>query len=120
MHARSGQLQGIFGFLRPLIHVRILVWSWSVDKNDGVDLRTAGKKSRGVIKIRLSSKHNEIESDTKQMQQKSDSLGETKLNFLEPRFYWSWPEREVPKETPFAVPKTAAVVASCGFESDWR
>ena len=36
MHARSGQLQGIFGFLRPLIHVRILVWSWSVDKNDGV------------------------------------------------------------------------------------
>ena len=36
MHARSGQLQGIFGFLRPLIHVRILVWSWSVDKNNGV------------------------------------------------------------------------------------
>ena len=36
MHARSGQLQGIFGFLRPLIHDRILVWSWSVDKNDGV------------------------------------------------------------------------------------
>ena len=47
------------------------------------------KKVEGVIKIRLSSKHNEIESDTKQMQQKSDSLGETKLNFLEPRFYWS-------------------------------
>ena len=39
MHARSGQLQGIFGFLRPLIHVRILVWSWSVDKNDGVFAR---------------------------------------------------------------------------------
>ena len=36
MHARSGQLQGIFGFLKPLIHVWILVWSWSVDKNDGV------------------------------------------------------------------------------------
>ena len=26
--------------------------------------------------------------------------------------------REVPKKTPFAVPKTA--VASCGFELDWR
>ena len=39
MHAHSGQLQGIFGFLRPLIHVRILVWSWSVDKNDGVPLQ---------------------------------------------------------------------------------
>ena len=25
MHARSGQLQGIFGFLKPLIHVWILV-----------------------------------------------------------------------------------------------
>ena len=36
MHARSGQLQGIFGFLKPLIHVWILVWSWSVDKNDPV------------------------------------------------------------------------------------
>ena len=36
MHARSGQLQGVFGFLKPLIHVWILVWSWSVDKNDPV------------------------------------------------------------------------------------
>ena len=39
MHARSGQLQGIFGFLKPLIHVWILVWSWSVDKNDPVQAR---------------------------------------------------------------------------------
>ena len=39
MHARSGQLQGIFGFLKPLIHVWILVWSWSVDKNDPVDAK---------------------------------------------------------------------------------
>ena len=37
-----------------------------------------------------------------------------------PRTWLDLREREVPKETPFAVPKTAVVVASCGFESDWR
>ena len=36
MLARSCQLQVIFGFLKPLFHVQILDWSWSVDKNDGV------------------------------------------------------------------------------------
>ena len=30
------QLQGIFGFLKPLFHVHILDWSWSIDKNNGV------------------------------------------------------------------------------------
>ena len=30
------QLQGILGFLKPLFHVQILDWSWSVDKNDDV------------------------------------------------------------------------------------
>ena len=32
------QLQGIFGFLKPLFHVQIVDWSWSVDKNDGVQM----------------------------------------------------------------------------------
>ena len=36
MLARSCQMQGIFWLFKPLIHVQIMVWKWSVDMNDGV------------------------------------------------------------------------------------